>query len=224
VAADEILLAAGRRPNIEGLNFEAAGVAYNKRGVEVNDNMQTTNSRIYGAGDVAIVDDTARPMQFTHTADATARIVLNNALFMGRQKYSNLIIPWTVYTDPEIAHVGMFPHEAEAAGTAVSTFTIPIQETDRGRTDGEDGFVKIFVKEGSDKIWGATIIARHAGEMISEVTTAMVAGVGMKSLSTTIHPYPTQAEAIKKAADAWNRTRLTPRVASIFKKWLAWQR
>lgn len=218
LAVDEILLAAGRRPNIEGLNFEAANVAYNKRGVEVNDRMQTTNSRIYGAGDVAIA------MQFTHTADATARIVLNNALFMGRQKYSDLIIPWTVYTDPEIAHVGLFPHEAEAAETAVSTFTIPIQETDRGRTDGEDGFVKIFVKEGSDKILGATIIARHAGEMISEITTAMVAGVGMKSLSTTIHPYPTQAEAIKKAADAWNRTRLTPRVANIFKKWLAWRR
>lgn len=218
LVADEILLAAGRRPNIEGLNFEAAGVAYNKRGVEVNDRMQTTNARIYGAGDVAI------PMQFTHTADATARIVLNNALFMRRQKYSDLIIPWTVYTDPEIAHVGMFPHEAEAAGTAVSTFTIPIAETDRGRTDGEEGFVKIFVKDGTDKILGATIIARHAGEMISEVTTAMVAGVGMKSLSVTIHPYPTQAEAIKKAADAWNRTRLTPRVASIFKKWLAWRR
>ena len=218
LAADEILLAAGRRPNIEGLNFEAAGVAYNKRGVEVNDKMQTTNSRIYGAGDVSI------PMQFTHTADATARIVLNNALFMGRQKYSDLIIPWTVYTDPEIAHVGMFDHEAEAMGTAVDTFTIPISETDRGRTDGEDGFVKIYVKQGSDKILGATIIARHAGEMISEITTAMVAGVGMKSLSTTIHPYPTQAEAIKKAADAWNRTRLTPRVANLFKKWLAWRR
>ncbi len=218
VAADEILLAAGRRPNIEGLNFEAAGVAYNKRGVEVNDRMQTTNPRIYGAGDIAI------PMQFTHTADATARIVLNNALFMGRQKYSDLIIPWTVYTDPEIAHVGMFDYEAEAAGTAVDTFTIPIQETDRGRTDGEDGFVKIFVKQGSDKILGATIIARHAGEMISEITTAMVAGAGMKSIAATIHPYPTQAEAIKKAADAWNRTRLTPRVASIFKKWLAWKR
>ncbi len=159
LAADEILLAAGRRPNIEGLDFEAAGVEYNKRGVKVNDKMQTTNSRIYGAGDIAI------PMQFTHTADATARIVLNNALFMGRQKYSDLIIPWTVYTDPEIAHVGMFDYEAEAAGTAVDTFTIPIQETDRGRTDGEDGFVKIFVKQGSDKILGATIIARHAGDL-----------------------------------------------------------
>ncbi|MEJ2746642.1 MAG: mercuric reductase, partial [Anaerolineae bacterium] len=173
VAVDEILLAAGRRPNIEGLNLEAAEVEYTKKGVSVNDRMQTSNPAIYGAGDVAI------PAQFTHTADATARIVLQNALFLGRKKYSDLIIPWTVYTDPEIAHVGLFDYEAEAQGTAVDTFTVHLQETDRGRTDGEEGFVKIYVKRGSDKILGATIIARHAGEMISEITTAMMAGMGM---------------------------------------------
>lgn len=218
VAVDEILLAAGRRPNIEGLNLEAAGVEYTKKGISVNDRLQTSNPAIYGAGDVAI------PAQFTHTADATARIVLQNALFMGRKKYSDLIIPWTVYTDPEIAHVGLFDDEAEAKGIAVDTFTIHVQETDRGRTDGEEGFVKIYVKQGSDKILGATIIARHAGEMISEITTAMMAGVGMSKLSQTIHPYPTQAEIIKKAADAWNRARLTPTVAKVFEKWLSWRR
>lgn len=218
VAVDEILLATGRRPNVEGLNLEAAGVAYDKKGVVVNDRLQTTNPAIFGAGDVAI------PAQFTHTADATARIVLQNALFLGRKKYSDLIIPWAVYTDPEIAHVGMFDHEAEAKGIAVDTFTIHVQETDRGRTDEEEGFVKIYVKQGSDKILGATIIARHAGEMISEITTAMVAGVGMSKLAQTIHPYPTQAEIIKKAADAWNRTRLTPTVAKVFDKWLSWKR
>lgn len=218
LAVDEILLAAGRRPNIEGLNLEAAGVEYSKKGVSVNDRMQTTNSAIFGAGDVAI------PAQFTHTADATARIVLQNALFLGRKKYSNLIIPWTVYTDPEIAHVGLFDHEAEAQGIAVNTFTWHVTETDRGRADGEEGFVKIYVKQGSDKILGATIIARHAGEMISEITTAMMAGAGLSTLSQTIHPYPTQAEIIKKAADAWNRTRLTPTVAKLFNTWLRWQR
>ncbi|MBK8900680.1 MAG: mercuric reductase [Anaerolineaceae bacterium] len=218
VAVDEILLAAGRRPNVEGLNLEAAGVEANKKGVVVNDRMQTTNSAIYGAGDVAI------PAQFTHTADASARMVLQNALFMGRKKYSDLIIPWVVYTDPEIAHVGQFDYEAEEQGTAVDTFTVHLQETDRGRTDGEEGFVKIYVKQGSDKILGATIIARHAGEMISEITTAMMAGVGMSKLAQTIHPYPTQAEIIKKAADAWNRTRLTPTVAKVFNTWLSWRR
>lgn len=218
VVVDEILLAAGRRPNIEGLNLEAAGVAYSKKGVSVNDRLQTTNPAIYGAGDVAI------PAQFTHTADATARIVLQNALFLGRKRYSNLIIPWTVYTDPEIAHVGLFDYEAEERGLAVDSFTVHLRETDRGRTDSEDGFARIYVKRGSDKILGATIIARHAGEMISEITTAMMAGAGMSKLAQTIHPYPTQAEMIKKAADAWNRTRLTPTVARLFAKWLRWQR
>ena len=218
LVADEILLAAGRQPNIEGLNLEAAGVDYTKKGVTINDRLQTTNPSIYGAGDVAI------PAQFTHTADATARIVLQNALFMGRKKYSDLIIPWTVYTDPEIAHVGMFDYEAEAKGIAVDTFTVRMEETDRGKTDGETGFAKIYVKQGSDKILGATIIGRHAGEMISEITTAMMAGAGMSKLSQTIHPYPTQAEAIKKAADAWNRTRLTPTVAKLFNRWLSWRR
>jgi len=218
VTADEILLAVGRRPNVEGLNLEAAGVEVSKKGVVVNDRLQTTNPNIYGAGDVAI------PAQFTHTADATARIVLQNALFMGRKKYSDLIIPWTVYTDPEIAHVGLFGYEAEERGTSVDTFTTHVQETDRGRTDSEEGFAKIYVKKGSDKILGATIIARHAGEMISEITTAIMAGTGLSTLSQTIHPYPTQAEIIKKTADAWNRTRLTPTVAKLFDKWLSWRR
>jgi pyruvate/2-oxoglutarate dehydrogenase complex dihydrolipoamide dehydrogenase (E3) component len=203
---------------VDGLNLEAAGVAYSKKGLTVNDRLQTTNPDIFGAGDVAI------PAMFTHTADASARIVLQNAFFFGRKKYSDLIIPWTVYTDPEIAHVGLFDYEAREQGTAVDTFTVQIEDTDRGRTDGETGFVKIYVKKGSDKILGATIIARHAGEMISEITTAMMAGVGLSTLSQTIHPYPTQAEAIRKAADAWNRTRLTPAVAKIFAKWLRWRR
>ncbi|MDA0245597.1 MAG: mercuric reductase [Chloroflexi bacterium] len=218
LAVDEILLAAGRRPNIEGLNLEAAGIAATKKGLTVNDYLQTTNPHIYGAGDVAI------PAQFTHTADATARIVLQNALFFGRKKYSQLIIPWVVYTDPEIAHVGLFDYEAEAQGTAVDTFTTRLQETDRGRADGEEGFAKIYVQRGTSKILGATIIARHAGEMISEITTAMITGAGIGKLSQTIHPYPTQAEMIKKAADAWNRTRLTPTVAKLFRTLLRWRR
>lgn len=218
LAVDEILLAAGRQPNVDGLNLEAAGVAYSKKGLTVNDRLQTTNPDIFGAGDVAI------PAMFTHTADASARIVLQNAFFFGRKKYSDLIIPWTVYTDPEVAHVGLFDYEAEEQGMAVDTFTTQIQDIDRGRTDGDDGFVKIYVKKGTDKILGATIIGRHAGEMISEITTAMMAGKGLGMLSQTIHPYPTQAEAIKKTADAWNRTRLTPFVANLFKKWLAWRR
>jgi pyruvate/2-oxoglutarate dehydrogenase complex dihydrolipoamide dehydrogenase (E3) component len=218
VVVDEILLAAGRQPNLEGLNLEAAGIEYSKKGLVVNDYLQTTNKNIYGSGDIAI------PHQFTHTADATSRLVLQNALFLGRKKYSDLIIPWTVYTDPEIAHTGLFPHEATEKGIATDTFTTAVNDTDRGRTDGEEGFVKIYVRKGTDNIVGATIVARHAGEMISEVTAVMKAGAGLASLAQTIHPYPTQAEAIKKAADSWNRTRLTPAVARLFKSWLSWTR
>ncbi|MCA9897595.1 MAG: mercuric reductase [Ardenticatenaceae bacterium] len=218
LAVDEILLAAGRQPNVDGLGLEAAGIKYSKRGLEVNDRLQTTNPDIFGAGDVAI------PAMFTHTADASARIVLQNAFFFGRKKYSDLIIPWTVYTDPEVAHVGLFDYEAEAQGIAVDTFSHKIQDTDRGRADGDDGFVKIYVRQGTDKILGATIVGRHAGEMISEITTAMMVGKGLGTLAQTIHPYPTQAEAIKKVADAWNRTRLTPFVANLFNKWLDWRR
>jgi pyruvate/2-oxoglutarate dehydrogenase complex dihydrolipoamide dehydrogenase (E3) component len=118
----------------------------------------------------------------------------------------------------------LFDYEAKEQGLSVTTFTTKIQETDRGRADGDDGFVKIYVKERTDKILGATMIGRHAGETISEITTAMMAGQGLGMLSQTIHPYPVQAEAIKKTADAWNRTRLTPLVARVFKTWLRWRR
>lgn len=219
LTVDEILLAVGRRPNIEGLNLEAAGVEYTKSGVTVNDKLQTSNANIFGAGDVA------QKYQFTHLADAAARIVIQNALFLGRKKLSAITLPWVTYTDPEVAHVGLYDHEAEAQGTAVETFTTAIADTDRGRADGiSDGFVKIHVKKGTDQILGATIVAPHAGEMINEITLAMVAGLGLKTLAQVIHPYPTQAEAIRKTADAWNRTRLTPTVESLFKTWLRWTR
>ena len=221
---DEILVAAGRLPNLEGLNLEAAGVVFNRRGVEVDDTLRTTNPSIYAAGDVA------SRFQFTHTADATARIVLQNALFPGlKKKLSDLIIPWATYTDPEVAHVGLYDWEAEKAGIAVDTFVHALADTDRGRTDGEKGgdkggFVKVHVKKGSDKILGATIVGRHAGELISEVTVAMTGGLRLRHLATVIHPYPTEAEAIRKVADAYNRTRLTPTVAKLFRWWFGWRR
>jgi pyruvate/2-oxoglutarate dehydrogenase complex dihydrolipoamide dehydrogenase (E3) component len=218
LVVDEILLAVGRKANVEGLNLAAAAVQTNKKGLVVNDYLQTTNANIYGVGDVALAE------QFTHTADASARIILRNALFLGRARYSALTIPWTVYTDPEIAQVGLSPEDAVKKGITTDTWTTKIEETDRGRADGEPGFVKIYVRQGTDKIVGATIVARHAGEMISEITTAMIGGMGLSQMTQVIHPYPTQAEAIRKTADAWYRTRLTPTVAGLFKKWLAWTR
>jgi pyruvate/2-oxoglutarate dehydrogenase complex dihydrolipoamide dehydrogenase (E3) component len=217
---DEILVGAGRIPNVEELNLEAAEVKYDARtGVGVNEYLQTTNPKIYAAGDVCF------PYKFTHTADAMARIVVQNALFFGRKRTRDLIIPWCTYTDPEVAHVGMYEAEAVRAGIPVQSFSQPLAGVDRAVTDGEEaGFVKILVKKDTDRILGATIVARHAGDMISEVTLAMNLGAGLGRLSSVIHPYPTQAEAIRKVADAYNRTRLTPFVKRVFDRWLAWVR
>jgi pyruvate/2-oxoglutarate dehydrogenase complex dihydrolipoamide dehydrogenase (E3) component len=151
--------------------------------------------------------------------------VIQNALFGGRKKWSALTIPWTTYTDPEIAHVGLYERDAREKGIEVDTFIRPFEEVDRAVADGEEeGFVKVHVKKGTDKILGATIVARHAGEMISEITLAMVGNMGLKTLAGVIHTYPTQAEAIKHVADAYNRTRLTPFVKKLFSRWLAWRR
>jgi len=215
---DEIFVGVGRVPNLKSLNLEAAGVEYTHRGVAVNDCLQTTNSRIYAAGDICM------NWKFTHAADAAARIVIQNALFLGRKKLSALTMPWCTYTDPEVAHVGMYERDAREQGLQVKTFVRPLEQVDRGLIDGEVGFVKVLVKKGSDRILGATIVARHAGEMISEITLAMVAGVGLKTLSGVIHPYPTQAEAVKQIGDLYSRTRLTPFVKKLLSTWLTWTR
>ncbi|SRR6266404_2518056 len=163
--------------------------------------------------------------QFTHAADSAARIVIQNALFWGRKKLSALKIPWCTYTDPEIAHVGMYERDAHERGIGVDTFVIRMSDVDRAITDGDaEGLVKIHVKKGSDKILGATIVARHAGEMITEITLAMVKNIGLGSMAGVIHPYPTQAGAVRKAGDAYNRTRLTPLIKKLLKGWLSWTR
>ena len=220
LSVDAVLLGVGRAPNVEGMNLEAVDVDFDTRqGVKVDDRLQTTNPRIYAAGDIC------SPYKFTHMADALARIVIQNTLFVGRAKASALTVPWCTYTDPEIAHVGLYEHEAEKQGTAIQTFQQEMGQVDRAVLEGDtDGFVKIHTQAGKDTILGATLVTRHAGEMISELTLAMVGGLGLGTLARTIHAYPTQAEAIKRAADAYNRTRLTPRVKSLFTKWLAWTR
>ncbi|MHC5053295.1 MAG: mercuric reductase [Planctomycetota bacterium] len=206
VEADEVLLGLGRAPNVSGLGLENAGVSYDEReGIRVDDHLRTTNRRIWAAGDCCMRD------KFTHAADAAARIVIRNALFGGRRRLSALTIPWCTYTDPEVAHVGVPHSEIAGDGVAVDTFERKLADVDRAVCDGEaEGFVKIRVKKGTDRIVGATIVARHAGEMIGEVALAMAAGVGLGAISEVVHPYPTQAEAIRHCADAYNRTRLTP--------------
>ncbi len=217
---DEILVAAGRSQNIDGLDPEKAGVLTDPRiGVIVNDRLQTANPDVYAAGDVCTL------YRFTHAADAMARIVIANALFRARQKFSSLVIPRCTYTDPEVAHAGLLPREAKDRGKNLLTLTVPLQGVDRAVVDGESaGFARIHLKRGTDHILGATIVARHAGEMINEITLAMTAGVGLSAIGKTIHCYPTQAEAVRKLADQYNRTRLTPFLKRVINVWMKWQR
>ena len=181
---DTLLVATGRVPNVEGLGLEEAGVTYDRRlGVQVDARLRTTNPRIFAAGDVC------SRYQFTHAADALARLVLANALFMGRQKASALTIPWCTYTDPQIAHVGLTAAQAEAAGLAVTTFVQPLQEVDRAVLDGEtEGFAKVHVKRGTGTVVGATIVARHAGEMIGLYTTLMTHKLGLGASHGSSNP------------------------------------
>ncbi|QXE89549.1 mercuric reductase [Geomonas subterranea] len=219
VAAGSVLVGAGRAANVEGMGLEEAGIAYDRDGVTVGDTLQTTNRRVYAAGDVC------SRLRFTHTADAQARILIANALFKGRRRNSSLTIPWCSYTDPEVAHVGMYPADAAARGIEVDTLTVPFSEVDRAVLDGEErGFARVHLKKGGDTILGATIVARHAGEMISEMTLAIGSGLGLAAIGNTIHPYPTQSESWRKLADAYQRRRLTPLVQRLLRAWLCWRR
>jgi pyruvate/2-oxoglutarate dehydrogenase complex dihydrolipoamide dehydrogenase (E3) component len=216
---DQLLVSVGRAPNVDNLNLDAVGVEYHAKGVTVNERMQTTNPRIYAAGDIC------SRFQFTHAADFQARIVIQNALFLGRKRSTSLVVPWCTYTTPEIAHVGLSEHDAREQGIEIDTLVQELRDVDRAILDGEDeGFVKVHLKRGSDKIVGATIVASHAGDLISEITLAMTHGLGLRKIGSTIHPYPTQADAIRKLGDQYNRRRLTPFIKSLFRKWLAWTR
>ena len=208
---DAILVGVGRAPNVEGLGLDTVGVEHDRRGIVVDDFLRTTNRRVYACGDVCMAH------KFTHAADFAARAVIQNALFFGRGKLSALTIPWCTYTDPEIAHIGLYERDAAERGLELDTWSIPFADVDRSIAEGaEAGFVKVHTEKGRDRILGATIVNRHAGDMIGEIGVAMAAGVGLGRLARVIHPYPTQAEAIRKLGDAFNRTRLTPTVKRLF--------
>lgn len=214
LAVDHVLVAAGRAPNVEGLGLEAAGVKFGKTGVEVSDQLRTSNPKIFACGDVC------SRFQFTHVADAQARIVIQNALFFGRSKASALTVPWATYTTPEIAHVGMYEKDAKEKGIEVDTLTVPMNTVDRAILEGEDeGFLRIHLKKGTDQILGATLVAEHAGDMLGELCLAITHKIGLGKIASVIHPYPTQGEVIKKAADAYRRTKLTPGVKKFFERW-----
>lgn len=224
LAVDDILAGVGRTPNVDGLGLETVGVEYDKTGVKVNARLQTTNPRIYAAGDIC------SRYKFTHAADAMAQIVIQNALFphpfgLACANVDSLIMPWCTFTEPEIAHVGLYEAEAKAKGLEVETYTFTLDEVDRAILDGEEeGFARVHILKGSDKILGATIVAVHAGDMINEFSVLMQAGVGAKTIAGTIHPYPTQAEVNKRVVNLWRKAHFTPRTKALLTKLFAWMR
>jgi pyruvate/2-oxoglutarate dehydrogenase complex dihydrolipoamide dehydrogenase (E3) component len=212
LAGDQLLVATGRAPNTRDLGLELAGVRSSPRGIDVDDRLRTANRRVFAAGDVA------SRYPFTHAADAMARVVIQNALFFGRKRVSALAIPWCTYTDPEVAGVGITADEAARRGD-VTTLTIPLADVDRALLDGEaEGFARVHVDR-RGTLLGATLVSRHAGETIGELVLAMRHRIRLGDLASTIHPYPTQAEVVRKLGDAYQRGRLTPRVRRMF-AWL----
>jgi len=208
---DAVLVATGRVPNVEDLGLDAAQVHWTTRGVSVDSRLRTSNRRIYAVGDIA----TSTP--FTHAADAQARLVVQNALFFGRKSAARLVVPWCTYTSPELAHVGHTEASAREAGIAVDTVRVPLSSVDRAVLDGEDdGFLAVHLVRGTDRIVGGTLVADHAGDMISELTVAMTNRLGLARVGAAIHPYPTQSEVFRKAADIWRRGKLTPRTKRVF--------
>ena len=224
LTVDEILVGVGRTPNVEGIGLEAVGVEYDKNGVKVNERLQTTNPRIFAAGDIC------SRYKFTHAADAMAQIVIQNALFphplgMGYASVESLIMPWCTFTEPEVAHVGMYEKDAKEKGIEVETYTYKLDEVDRAILDGEaEGFSRVHIQKGSDKILGATIVATHAGDMINEFSVLMKAGAGTKTIAGTIHPYPTQAEVNKKVVNLWRKAHFSQGTKNILSKLFAWMR
>jgi pyruvate/2-oxoglutarate dehydrogenase complex dihydrolipoamide dehydrogenase (E3) component len=224
VTVDEILVGVGRTPNVEGLGLDQAGVEFDAQGVKVNSRLQTSNQKIFAAGDVC------SRFKFTHAADAMAQIVVQNALFphpfgLGYASADSLIIPWCTYTEPEIAHIGMYEREAASRGIEMETYTFNLNEVDRAVLDGQEtGFARIHVQKGSDKILGATIVAAHAGDLINEFSVVMKAGKGAKTIAGTIHPYPTQAEVNKKVVNLWRKAHFSPATRSKLVRLFAWMR
>jgi pyruvate/2-oxoglutarate dehydrogenase complex dihydrolipoamide dehydrogenase (E3) component len=189
----------------------------NRQGVVVTDRLQTTNRRVFAAGDVCSA------YKFTHAADALARIVVQNALFFGRRRASRLVIPWVTYTDPEVAHVGATHEDVAASGGRLATIAVELSDVDRAIVDdGTGGFVHVHHERG--RVRGCTIVARHAGEMIAEAVYVVTHGGTLGQLSATVHPYPTQAEALRMAGDRYRRQALTAGVRRWLTRYFAWTR
>ncbi len=213
ISGAALLVSAGRQPNVENLNLAAAQVAFTKKGVTVDQHLQTTQRKIYAIGDVV------GQLKFTHVADYHARVVIRNTLvplsFL-REKVDYAVIPWCTYLDPEVATVGLTETAAKKDGIEYELIEREMKRVDRAVLERvEAGFARVLVRRGSDQIVGATIVGEHAGELIHNFVLAMKHGIGLKKIATTVFAYPTFASLILKSAERFNKQRLTPRARKI---------
>ena len=213
VVADELLIAAGRQPNVDNLNLDAAGVTYSEKGIPVNESGQTNRAHILAVGDV-----TGR-YQFTHMSEHMAKTAMTKALLKVPASFDTRHVPWVTYTDPELGHVGATEAELEASGTSFKTYRFPYSKVDRAITDGDTlGEIKVYAKEWNGKILGASVLGARAGELISEFTLAMRNGVTLRALSDTIHPYPSYGLAARRVADQWYAQKQSARITRWVKR------
>ncbi len=219
IDAEQILVAAGRAPNLENLNLEAAGVRYSKAGIEVDHKLRTSNKKILAAGDICSI------RKLTHYADAQARIAIANALFLPTASRKGIQVPRCTYTSPEVAHIGLTKAEAQQQGVKFQTWRVEWADMDRAKAEADtSGFVEVLTPEGKDKILGATIVGAHAGDLLAPLAIMQANGLGLSAAGKALLPYPTRGEYLRRLADQYNRTRLTPLVAGLMKRWLAWRR
>ena len=222
---DELLVAAGRAPNVEGLDLERADVASSRQGITVDATLRTSNPRIFAIGDVL------GGAQFTHVADAHARLVVANALFrgIGGGRADRLVVPRVTYTTPEVASVGVVagasaaPDAHAERDAPADVVRVDFAHVDRAVVeDATEGFLAVHLRRGGDRIVGATIVGEHAGELLMPLVHAMTHGIGLGALGRTIHPYPTRSEIVRKAADQYRRRALTPGRAALLRRALRW--
>ena len=222
VEFDKVLLAIGRKPNVEGFGLEGLAMPLTAQGtIQVNEYMQTVYPNIFACGDVA------GPYQFTHMASYQAWFASLNAMLGGlwRSKVNYHAVPWATFTDPEVARVGLSEEEAAQRNIDYELTRYDMAHLDRALADGEaHGFIKVLTVPGKDKILGATIVGYHAGELIGEFVFAMTHGMGLKKISAVTHIYPTLSEANKFAANAWRNARLPEKYFHLAEKYFRWRR
>lgn len=209
---DQLLLATGRRPNIDGLNLDAAGVAYTKRGITVNESCRTNKRHIYAIGDIS------GRYQFTHMSEHMAKIAITNMLLKAPMKMDTKHVPWVTYTDPELGHVGMSQAQLKEKGIAYEEYRFPYSKVDRAVTESETtGLIKVYAKKFNGKIYGVDVLGTSAGEIISEYGLAMRNGITLRQMADTIHAYPTYGLGARRAADQWYVRKQSPALVKFLK-------